>query len=202
MGAADPRAVLERWASRTDQEVTLPTGTKARVRLPSPEALARNDQLPQELRAMALRFAVGGVRTTGLTTEERLEYVGLQDELTARTLTGLWDEDGEAWVAVQLSVEELRELGLPEQDLTALQAIATRQMTPAQVTAVSLEGLGLLTATQAAAVLQKEAGDTVDGWTRFRGQQGGPGAGTDSAAVREPAQQHAGGAGPSAGAGH
>jgi hypothetical protein len=200
--ADDPRAVLERWASRTDQEVTLPTGMRAKVRLPSPEALARNERMPKELRSVALQFAVNVVRVNELDEDGKLAYVQFREQLVSETVQALWDDEAGDWVPVHVSREQLRELSLPEEDLSALEDIAERRRTPGQVTALALERQGQLTANQAAQLLQKEAGATVDGWRGFPGQQGGPGAGGDSAHVRKPAKRAAGSDGPSAGAGH
>jgi hypothetical protein len=147
------------------------------VRIPTPEALL--GRLPADLRRVALRFSTQGVGGEGATDEELSELIEFTAHLVCMTLVEVWDEDKSKWDAISLTVDELRGLQLPEEDLTALQAIATRVRAPKQIDAASRAAHGLIELAQAQKVQREEAAGTVDAYVPFRGKPGGAGDGPD-----------------------
>lgn len=197
MSTAD---ALSRWAAKGDREVTLPTGTRVKVRVPPVEQLIRDKGMPTELRGMVLQFATTGFDTEKLDAEGLEHLLTLQALLASRTIRALWNDETEQWDEVRLTPDQLDELGLPSEDLTAIEHIALRRATPNQITVHAKRDLGLVAPEEAEVVQQEEAGGTVDAFGPFRDQSGGAGAGAAGAAVGAAAQRDAGHSGPGAGA--
>lgn len=177
--------LLREWAAAGEHEVTLPTGRRVKVRLPTAQELLRSDSLPKDLRAAVLRFYTIGLDTRNV-DDARVETIrNMQTLLAARSVRALWNEADQSWVPLQLEPALLRDLGLPEEDMTALEQMALRRKSPQQVNAESaalavngkLDGL--------MKTIDKEADATVNGWRPFRHERGSDPAGPDGAAVRE-----------------
>jgi hypothetical protein len=174
--------LLRDWAAKAAHDVTLPSGSRVLVRLPGADELLRNDAMPTELRAMVLKFYTVGLETRNLDEEALARVQTLQLYLAATSVRAIRDEDADAWVPVSLDPAGLKALGLPEEDLTALEQIALRRKSPQQVTTQGRIDVGLH---QVQRQLAEEAGGTVNDWAPFRhGQRGNPD-GADGAAVRE-----------------
>lgn len=200
-------AALQRWAARTEREVTLPSGQRAKIVIPAPEALLRNDAMPQDLRAMVLQFTTGAVNPNELDADGMATFLRMQQELASLTLRRLWVEDEDdastgKWVDARYSVDQLQALDLPQDDMTSLENLALRRVTPAQLTAASLAELGMLDVAMAAQVQRQEAAGTIGAYGTFRDEPRGAGAGANGAAVREPAVNADGDPGSSPSLGH
>jgi hypothetical protein len=174
---------LEAWAARSIHETLLPSGTWAKVKVPDPEVLLRGDALPTELVAVARTFVSKGIDTDELTEEALLEYVAFTRELAAQTVKSVrLDGPDSDWTDVDLHADDLDPFE-PE-DIEALRMIAFRRTTPAIITAKTRAVAGAITAIEAKAVADREAGSTGPGLATFRDDGPGAESGDDGADVR------------------
>lgn len=180
----DPAAVLRAWADDA-HDVTLPTGRRVKVRLPGPDVLVRHGQMPKELRGLVLRLFTGVIDARQMSDAQLDNVLTMRLFMAADSVRAIYDEPNDAWLEVALDAETLRKLGLPGEDLTALELMAIRARTPQQITADSRARLGLANVGDALRRIDEEAGATVDGWRPFRDGPGGGPPGADGGEVRE-----------------
>jgi hypothetical protein len=195
--SGDRSRAIGAWQARGLRDVLLPSGTRVQVLLPDAAALARDSRVPAQLRGLALKFAVATVDPATMDEEGLAQVLELQGLLVSRTIRGVWDEEAEAFVPVQLTPAELDGLELPDVDSMALVNIATRRLTPNQVTAQSQRDLGLLSPAEAKQVIDEEAGGTVEAYAPFHSVEGGADPRPNGAAVGVAPEQPAGDTGPS-----
>lgn len=157
MPAGPKNAAAALWGRTALRPVVLPSGIKAIIRLPDVGELLKSDAFPESLRAMAGKYAVGGIEINALTAEEVGTFLNLQYELVARSVKYLaapdseaWDgfrkgEDPEAegWEAVSLTSAFFAEGDVDEADVSALVSIVGRYKTPNEVTIESRADLAL-----------------------------------------------------------
>jgi hypothetical protein len=169
-------AAADLWGRSALRPVVLPSGIKAIVRLPDVGELLKSDAFPDSLRAMAGKYAVGGIEINSLTPEEIGTFLQLQYELVARTVKYLappdskaWDEfrkgpdpKDEGWEAVSLTSAFFAEGDVDEADISALVAIVGRNRTPNEVTIESRADLAL--------ALDPNEGGRVSDYAGFRGE--------------------------------
>jgi hypothetical protein len=151
-------AAADLWGRSALRPVVLPSGIKAIVRLPDVGELLKSDAFPDSLRAMAGKYAVGGIEVTTLTPEEIGTFLTLQYELVARSVKYLaapdseaWDAfkrtgadpEAEGWEAVSLTAAFFAEGDVDEADVSALSLIVGRQKTPNEITIETRKDLGL-----------------------------------------------------------
>jgi hypothetical protein len=193
-----PKNALAAWGRSALRPVVLPSGMKALVKLPDPGELIRNDALPQDLRAMAAKYASTGVEISDLKGPEIMTFLNLTYELIARAVKYLatsdsaaWDaflRDGgdpsaEGWEPVTLAAAFFAgEADVDQADVEALAQIVGRSVTPNEVTNRSRQDLGLN-----ADPLDPEDGGRVSDFAGFRGKPGGAERGADGEDVRSPA---------------
>ena len=180
---SDQTTVLESWA-KSAHDVTLPTGRRVKVRLPGPDVLVRADTMPKELRGLVLRLFTGVVDARQMSDSQLENVLTMRLFMAAESVVAILHEDGETWIDVSLTAETLRKSGLPGEDLTALELMAIRARTPAQITADSRARLGMSALGDVAGRLEKEAAATVDGWRGFPDGRGSDPARADGAEVR------------------
>jgi hypothetical protein len=169
---------LEAWRARAVQPCLLPSGQWIKARVPDAEELIRNDLLPSDL----IELAMQGGDTDEMSTEDLVKFVSLYRELSAHVVVAIRGAGEDDWQPVTLTAADLD--GLHPDDVNALRLIAQRRMTIAEVSGRSEALLSLIEPAEAAAIAEREAGATVDGYRDFRDD--GPGAepGTDGADVR------------------
>jgi len=126
------------WLTSGLREVTLPSGHRVRGVLPTAERLIVQGTLPTELRAVAMRFAVGSVNPSELAdkgeTDILAQFLSFARVLAAEFVRDRWVDDG--WVPTKLTPADLD--NIDPADVDALQVICLRHRTPEQITAASL----------------------------------------------------------------
>lgn len=159
--------------------------------------MARTGVLPQELLAVASRFATTGLQLETASPDERLAFTGLTRQMVSAMIRGVRVDDG-TWEDVRLTPDQLDALELPPDDLRMLELVATRQATPAIANAAARamidvrKAAGMLGAADlelddAVAAETPEAGEadaTVTGWATFPGEPPGADDREDGGAVR------------------
>jgi hypothetical protein len=168
-------AAADLWGRSALRPVVLPSGIKAIVRLPDVGELLKSDAFPDSLRAMAGKYAVGGIEVTTLTPEEIGTFLTLQYELVARSVKYLaapdseaWDAfkrtgadpEAEGWEAVSLTAAFFAEGDVDEADVSALSLIVGRQKTPNEITIETRKDLGL----------DPDEGGRMSDYAGFRGE--------------------------------
>lgn len=121
---------LSAWKGRANHTITLPSGAVVVIRMPNLATLIRNDQLPEALRAAALRQAFDDLETVEpmgaeATTEEQRKK--LLDERYKATKEMIDLQDGlivEMMVDPPLTLEEVQLI--PAEDRDMLIEIAQR----------------------------------------------------------------------------
>jgi hypothetical protein len=176
---------LQRWLAGGLRTVLLGSGEIFAVKLPDTEDMLAKGLIPQDLRAIALKFGASSLDVDTLDTEELARLLRFMRGLVAYMLRYVWDgpiepiEDWQKydatdkrWQPVTLTVADLEEGSIDGDDYAALQGIATRQFSVAELTALHLRDRSLIS--QAEADRQTEAGkkDTTKAWGSFRRQPG------------------------------
>jgi hypothetical protein len=178
--------VKELWAASAVQTVVLPSGFRVRGVMPSPSEVVRRKIVPQALRRQVV--ALAPKLMSELDENEHAALVDARRYQTAAFVRemappGTTDEDG--WEPVTLSVEDLS--GMPPADIEALDDLIMGVATAAMLTAASEAALGIGSPDDLAAVRNREAGDTVDGWAEFRDDGRGADPSAAGADVANPA---------------
>lgn len=201
-----PKNALAAWGSSALRPVELPSGTRALVKLPDPMELVRHDRLPPDLRELAFRYAQGGIEIMALAPDDLIKFVDFTAELVARLLKYLAPEDSDAWdefrrtgaspteegwQPVSLTAAEIREMDIDPADLEALGAIAGRQKTPNEVTALSRFDRGLLDQAALQERIDADPDGRVSDFAPFRGEPDSLAGGADREDVREAPERDA-----------
>lgn len=176
--------LLRSWADAS-HDVTLPTGRRVKIRLPGPDVLVRHNAMPKELRGLVLRLFTGVVDARQMADSQLENVLTMRLLLAADSVRAIYDAAADAWVDVNLDGETLRKMGLPGEDLTALELMAIRARTPQQITADSQARLGLAALNGAMNRIDEEVGATVEGWRPFPDGRRGGAPGADGGPVRE-----------------
>lgn len=199
-----PKNALAAWGSSALRPVELPSGTRVLVKLPDVLDLIRTNRMPPELRDLAFRYAQSGIEVTALSPEDLVQFVDFTYELTARLVryiaspdSGAWDEfrktgadpEAEGWEVVSITAAELREMDIDQADLDALGAIAGRQKTPNEVTALSRFDRGLISAADLQERIDADPDGRVGDLATFRRRADGAPGGADREDVRDAAEQ-------------
>ena len=209
------------WLASAERPVLLPTGTWMRIIIPSVRKLRRRNIFPTELLPMVHRFENEGVKFSELEDDELDEFVRMMHFLIAEMVRSILVPDEASsdtrpsgdWQPVTLHGSDLEEAEIDEQDMSSLQAIAIRSLTPNQVTISSrrdreLANMGRLTPDEqrevirrrerelevekaAAAAIDADREETVPGWKSFRGDEGGDPTRQDERAVRSTSERKA-----------
>jgi hypothetical protein len=194
------KTALAAWSQSSLRPVVLPSGTKALIVLPDVNLLVRTGKIPEELTAIAMKFATTGISAAEITSpQEIMEFVRLTYALVADSLRYLALADSEAWETFRETGEsptvegwetiavdgpELAQMQIDQADIEALAAIAGRMKTPNEVTAVSRYDRGLLTTEGALAAIKPDVGQRVGDYAPFRGEPAGADTGADGRDVR------------------
>lgn len=183
--------VLALWQKAGQHTVMLPSGLWAKVRIPNAELLIRTGRVPEQLRAIAIRFATSGISVANVAPAEAQDflnfvYVLVGESLLALAPKGSDPDDEAAFTRVRLSGSELREMEIPQEDLAAIVRIANRSESPAGVTTTSMIENGMGDAARAMRMTKAEAAKpaTIAEYAGFRGKRSGDPRGADGAEVR------------------
>lgn len=183
--------VLALWQKAGQHTVMLPTGLWAKVRIPNAELLIRTGRVPDQLRAIAIRFATQGISAAGVAPTEAQDflnfvYVLVADSLLALAPAGSDPDDEAAFTRVRVTFSELREMEIPQEDLAAIVRIANRSETPESVTVTSMIGRGMHDSAKAMRMTKAEAAKpaTIADYAGFRGKRSSDPRGADGAEVR------------------
>ena len=191
--------ILATWGSTALRPVELPSGMRALVKLPDVRELVLTDSLPSELREIAFQYAKTGIDVSTLEGDAMKQFIRFTYELVARSIrymapadSGAWeafrktgaDPSAEGWQAVSVSASELQQMEIDPLDIEALSAIAGRQKSPNEVTALSRFDRGLLDGAAVAAAAASEQGARVGDFAPFRQEHGGADGGADREDVR------------------
>jgi hypothetical protein len=193
---------LDQWMNRGLRQVTLPTGTRLQIRIPSADFLLRSGTMPQELRAMAVKFASTGISLEELDDAAIEQFLHMKNVLVAWSVRAIYTGDAEltdpvpnddpGWQPITLTVGQIENAELDADDLGALASIAMRQQTPNQITAAVWRDLGLVsgeTLDDAIARSEREEdGPTVGEFRGVREHDGSADAGADGEDVGMPAE--------------
>ena len=183
-----PRNALAAWSQSALRPV-----------IPDVNTMIRAGKLPEELNAVAMKFATTGVDLGKLSSTEIVEFIRLTYALIADAIEYLAPSESEAWdafvtsggspvdegwQAVKLTGAELADMKVDQGDLEALGQIVGRTKTPNEVTAMSNFDRGLLTPEGMKAVLAADVDESVSQYEPFRGGAGSADAGDDGGTVR------------------
>lgn len=185
--AGPKNGILATWGQSALTPVELPSGLKALVVLPDVNTLVRTGKMPEELSAVAMKFATTGIDIRTLEGPQIVEFIRLTYVLIADAIEYMAPADSKAWDAFRASGEsptaegwevvsitgsELAEMRVNQADLEALGSIVGRTKTPNEVTAVSRYDRGLLTTEGALAAIREGGGGKVGDFAEFRGEPG------------------------------
>jgi hypothetical protein len=197
-----PKNALAAWGQSALRPVQLPTGMKALVRLPEVAKLLQTDHFPEDLRALAHRYASGGINVAELQPDELVKFIQFTYEITAPMVRYLapadspaWDDfrssgaspTVEGWQPVSLTGGELRELEVDQSDLDALAKIAARQATPNEITAMSRFDAGLATLADVKGEIASDPDGRVSDFAPFHRGPGRADSGADGEDVLDEA---------------
>jgi hypothetical protein len=181
-------SVKDRWAEAGRTTLTLPSGFRVRGVMPSPSEVVRLKIIPQTLRRAVIGFTAGGRMLSELSEDEHAQLVDARRYQAAafvREMAPPGTTGEEGWEAVTVTRDDLA--SMPPGDVERLDDLIGGYATAEMITTESEYALGIRTREDVERVAEEEAGDTVDGWTGFRGGPGGDDAGTVGADVVDPA---------------
>jgi hypothetical protein len=200
-GNAGADTVLARWQAKAVRWVWLPSRTWAQIRLPSAMGLVNAGVLPDELVALAMRFATGTIELDTLSPDDLRGYERLRAVMLLRSVVAIdpdarpdpdnpgqpldphpqpftFDSEDDLYI-------------LPAEDQAALQSLVDRRRTIEQVTAavMALDELASTRMMAASAEAQDrmeaaEAEPTTASVAGFRAEPGGADPGPDGREVR------------------
>jgi hypothetical protein len=183
--------MIDRWRNKGLRQVTLPSLTRMKIRIPSGDMLVRSGAMPQDLRALAIQFATAGIELEKLDETAIDQFLKMKNVLIAWAVREIYtgeaefterlQDDDPDWQPISISADEIDDAELDGDDLGALAAIVMRQRTPNQVTAAVWQDEGKLDRRTLDNFLKDEA-PTVGS---FRGDRGGAGS-ADAGGEREP----------------
>jgi hypothetical protein len=174
----------DRWAQAGYTELTLPSGFRVRgVRLP-PSELVRRQLMPAQLRAAVVKMMAKPPQDWD--AEDLAAKVEESRIIATAFLRDIWDDEAcpgpckhaknkphaGRWEPLEVSAADLSAGAFPPDDLEALDSYIFGFVTPEQLRAAVEVGRGMMEAAEAAAITEREAGDTVSGWAAFRDEPG------------------------------
>ena len=168
---------------------------RALVRLPNVQELLLRDALPTDLRDLAMAYATKGIELASLSPDDLKKFIRFNRELIASSVrylaepeSGAWQPGDDGWEPITLTAADLMEHDIDPADLEALSAIAGRQKTPNEITALSRFDRGLIPAEEAAQA-GHEPGEVTSDYATFRDEQSGAPDGDDGESVRGTAER-------------
>lgn len=159
----DPRTeIATAWQDAGTDELTLPTGTAARVMLPGPGALARHELTPSVLRGIVGRMT-GKLEHAGMSDEDWQRWERAIAELVADAVIAVRPPGHEDFAEHRIEPDDK----VPPVDRDALAAIVLRLESPAQVDVRSRVALGGQPSAAAGAAWARAAHGTLPAWQGF-----------------------------------
>lgn len=192
--------LIDRWRDAGLRQVTLPSLTRMKIRIPAADMLVRSGAMPQDLRDVAIKFATSGISLEELDPEQIDQFLQLKNVLIASAVRELYTGDADftdripnddpAWMPISIRAEDLDGSEIDGDDLGALAAIVMRQRTPNQVTAAVWQDEGKLDRRTAEDfdAAERARGETVTPFPRVPSDERGADAGADGEDVELPAE--------------
>lgn len=194
------RDAIDRWMNAGLRQVTLPTGTRMKLRIPAAEQLIRHNVMPQDLRELAVKFASTGLVIEELTPDDLEQFLKMKQVLVAWSIREIYAgdapitekvaDDDPAWQPIEISADEIDAAEIDADDLGALTSIVLRQRTPNEVTAVVWADIGKLERgsldEQLRSLEAEDEGETVGRFRDVRADERGADARADGGDVGLP----------------
>jgi hypothetical protein len=188
--------VRARWEASAIVSFRLPSGFIVSGIWPSLTDLARRGALPFELRkAVLLAAGKTGKKGSKVTQDDESRTLEQRQRVTAYFVRGIYDDETGEWQRLRLTFEELTDGAFPGDDIETLDTFAFLAMSgnvTSEQAAAKVHEIVERNLFGDAAVVEEEAGDTVDDLAAFRdkrrgGAPDGPGVDVAPAAERLPA---------------
>ena len=185
----------------------LPSGEVFALKLPDVEEMIQRKLIPPDLRAIAVKFGASSLKPETMDTEELGKMLRFMRGMVAHMLRYVWngptepidawskfdatrvqppgnaDENFNGWLPITVTLADLEEGSIDGDDYAALQGIATRTLSCAEVTTLSLADRKLISDAEAEQRKADAASESTPGWRSFRGKHGSSEPGDDGGQV-------------------